>query len=110
MPSDHNENQPYQYYMQQGLKMVQDEKTTLSVDYRHLSSFQWQDPLFMDKLLQEYNRFEVYLREAATKHLSDRCGYSIGKGKFILLAIYNLPNINKIRDLKTGSLGRMMSI
>ena len=64
----------------------------------------------MDKLLQEYNRFEVYLREAATNHLSSKCNYSIGKGKFILLAIYNLPNINKIRDLKTGSLGRMMSI
>jgi DNA replication licensing factor MCM6 len=26
------------------------------------------------------------------------------------LAIYNLPQINKIRDLKTGSLGKMMSI
>jgi len=27
-----------------------------------------------------------------------------------MLAIYSLPQINKIRDLKTGSLGKMMSI
>jgi hypothetical protein len=31
--------------------MKNDEKSTLSVDYKHLASFQYQDPQFMDKLL-----------------------------------------------------------
>jgi DNA replication licensing factor MCM6 len=63
----------------------------------------------MDKLLSEYSRYEPYLRKALTRFLADH-GYQIGKSKHFLLAIYNLPQINKIRDLKTGSLGRMMSI
>jgi DNA replication licensing factor MCM6 len=37
-------------------------------------------------------------------------GYPVTKNKFQMLAIYNLSNINKIRDLKTSSLGRMISI
>jgi DNA replicative helicase MCM subunit Mcm2 (Cdc46/Mcm family) len=63
----------------------------------------------MEKLLLEYSRYEPYLRKALTRFLADQ-GYSIGKSKHFLLAIYNLPQINKIRDLKTNSLGRMMSI
>ena len=80
------------------------------VDYKHMSSFQWKDPNFMDNLLLYFNRFEVYLRAAATSHLINLCEYQIGKGKFILLSIFNLPSIGKIRDLKTGSLGKIMSI
>lgn len=57
----------------------------------------------------EYSRFEPYLRKALTRFMADH-GYQIVKSKHFLLAIYNLPQINKIRDLKTCSLGRMMSI
>lgn len=70
--------------------MQQDEKSTLSVDYRHLSSFQYQDPLFMDKLVQEYSRYEPYLRKAVTQFLTQQ-NYQMSKGKFFMLAIYNLP-------------------
>ena len=34
----------------------------------------------------------------------------MARNRLFLLAIYNLPQINKIRELKTGSLGRMMAI
>lgn len=101
--------QPIRYYVNQAQSMKQDEKGTLSVDYRHLSSFQYSDPLFMDKLLQEYSRYEPYLRRAVTQFLTTQ-GYPVAKNKFFLLAIYSLPQINKIRDLKTSSLGKMMSI
>ena len=63
----------------------------------------------MDKLQMEYSRYEPYLRKALTRFLVDH-GYQVEKRKQFLLAIYNLPQINKIRDLKTNSLGRMMSI
>lgn len=62
--------QPIRYYVNQAQSMKQDEKGTLSVDYRHLSSFQYSDPLFMDKLLQEYSRYEPYLRRAVTQFLT----------------------------------------
>ena len=100
---------PIKYYIKQAQEMQQDEKSTLTVDYRHLSSFQYADPLFMDKLLQEYSRYEPYLRKAVTQFLLQQ-NYPISKGKYFMLAIYNLPQINKIRDLKTQNLGRMMSI
>ena len=89
--------------------MRNEEKSTLAVDYRHLSSFQYSDPLFMDKLVQEYSRYEPYLRKAVTQFLVAQ-NYPIAKGKYFMLAIYNLPQINKIRDLKTQNLGKMMSI
>jgi len=63
----------------------------------------------MDKLLQEYDRYEIYLRKAVFQFLNG-LGYPYQKNKLFQLAIYNLPQINKIRDLKTGSLGKMMSI
>jgi hypothetical protein len=49
--------------------MKQEEKSTLSVDYSHLSSFHFQDSYFMDKLLTEYSRYEPYLRRATTQFL-----------------------------------------
>lgn len=63
----------------------------------------------MDKLVQDYCRYEPYLRKAVTQFLTAQ-GYQISKGKYFMLAIYNLPQINKIRDLKTQNLGKMMSI
>lgn len=58
--------QPIKYYITQAESMKNDEKSTLAVDYGHLSSFQFSDPLFMDKLLHEYSRYEPYLRRALT--------------------------------------------
>jgi len=82
--------QPIKYYVNQADQMKNDEKSTLSVDYRHLSSFQFGDPLFMDKLLQEYSRYEPYLRRAVTQFLAAQ-GYPVARNKFFLLAIYSLP-------------------
>jgi len=49
--------------------MKNDEKSTLSVDFKHLSSFQYSDAMFMDNLLKEYSRYEPYLRKAVTQFL-----------------------------------------
>jgi hypothetical protein len=59
-------NQPIRYYINQSEILKNDEKATLSVDYSHLSSFKFSDQLFMDKLCQEYSRYEPYLRQAVT--------------------------------------------
>lgn len=80
------------------------------VDYKHISMFEWKVNDFMENMLNQYNRFDIHLREATTLHLTQKCGYQIGKGKIILLSIFNLPSIGKIRDLKTGALGKIMAI
>ena len=54
------------YYVVQSGKLKNEERSTLEVDFSHMASFQWQDGTFMDNLLQEYGRYEVYLRRAVT--------------------------------------------
>ena len=63
----------------------------------------------MDKLMHEYARFEPYLKKALTQFLSER-GHQIVQQRWFQVGIYNMPQINKIRDLKTMSLGKIMSI
>ena len=89
--------------------MKNDETFTLYVDFHHISTFGWEDPLFIDKLMQEYGRFEPYLKQGLTMFLAEN-GVQITNQTWYQIGIYNLPNINKIRDLKTGSLGKILSI
>ena len=37
-------------------------------------------------------------------------GHDVTDSKWFQVGIYNLPGVNKIRDLKTLSLGKIMSI
>ena len=79
------------------------------VDFTHMSSFAWEDPQFIDRLQSEYVRFEPYMRQAVTQFLADQ-GHVITDSKWYQVGIYNLPAVNKIRDLKTINLGKVMSI
>ena len=100
---------PLRVYIQMAADLKANEKQTLSVDFYHISSFQFQDPHFLESLLQEYERFEPYLRMAVTMFLTGQ-GYPPTKNLFYRCAIFNLPQLGKIRDLKTNSIGKLMSI
>ena len=63
--------EPIQYYVKQIDQLKADEVSTMYVDWNHLSSFNWEDPLFLDKLISEYGRFEPYLRMALTNFLAE---------------------------------------
>ena len=54
--------EPIHYYIRCVHQLKIEEATTMYVDFHHLSSFNWEDPLFLDKLISEYGRFEPYLR------------------------------------------------
>jgi len=103
------ENQQIHYYRLQVQHLRNDEMKTMLVDWEHLTSFNWDDPLFLDRLLQEYGRFEPYLKKALTMFLADQ-DMLITATSWYQIGIYNLPSINQIRDLKTAQLGRIMSI
>lgn len=103
------------YYVIQAEKLRQDEKVTMFIDFSHLMQFRFDagDAAsgfnFVTAIVKEYNRFEVYLRKAVTQFMSD-LGHQYGKDRFFQLGYYNMPQIQKIRDLKVQSLGRLMSI
>jgi hypothetical protein len=73
--------QAVRYYFLQAEKLKTDERSTLQVDFSHMASFLWQDGSFMDNLLQEFGRYEVYLRRAVTQFLNGT-GYTVTKNRY----------------------------
>jgi DNA replication licensing factor MCM6 len=89
--------------------MKNDEKIGLYVDFAHLSSFNFKESEFVEKIVNEYHRYEPFLRRAAGQFIAE-LGHQFAKERFIQIGLYNLATINNIRDLKTANLGRLMSI
>ncbi len=107
--ADHEDDANIFYYVREADKLKAEELKTLYVDFSHLSSYNWEDPQFMDRLQGEYVRYEPYLRQGLTNFLSNQ-GHLICDQKWFQVGIYNLPGVQKIRDLKTFNLGKIMSI
>jgi DNA replication licensing factor MCM6 len=63
----------------------------------------------MNLLINSFHRYEVYLRKAITQFMND-LGHAYGKERYFQVGFFNLPQVNKIRDLKVMALGRLMSI
>ena len=81
------------------------------VDFHHLSNFAHQDPDFIRNIVQHYNKYEPFLRRALVRFLQETGNENAGgKNRWYQIAIYNLPQMNKIRELRTLSLGSLMSI
>ncbi|MFO0116439.1 MAG: hypothetical protein ACK521_02050 [bacterium] len=50
------------FYVEQAELIKQYEKTTMQVDFSHLANFRFNEPYLIDQILQQYVRFEPYLR------------------------------------------------
>ena len=106
-------NGAVRYYRLQAEKLKNEEKVTMFIDFSHLLQF----PHFDDKngfnfvaaIVKEYNRYESFLRKAVSQFMSD-LGHQYAKEKHFQIGYYNMPAINKIRDLKVVTMGRLMSI
>lgn len=82
------------------------------IDFSHLLNYRFDEQggfSFVSALVKEYNRYEVYLRKAITQFMND-LGHQYAKDRYFQIGYYNMPAIQKIRDLKVQSLGRLMSI
>jgi hypothetical protein len=60
------------------------------IDYDHLNSFRFEDQNFVVNIVNEFNRFEAYLRRAITQFMSD-LGHQYAKDRFFQIGFYNLP-------------------
>ena len=70
--ADHEDNEKILYYIRLSDKLKVDELKTLYVDFSHMSSYNWEDPQFMDRMQTEYHRYEPYLRQGLTNFLSNQ--------------------------------------
>lgn len=102
-------NAPVKFYTHQIDEMIRAEKGALFVDYKHLTTFRWNDQTFLDNLFSEYSRFEPYLRKAILQFVQIG-GHPIKPTTIYQLGIYNTGKVEKIRELKTSNLGRLISI
>lgn len=89
--------------------MIQDEKVTMFVDFSHLSRFNFENNEFLQSIVKKFVRYEEDMRIGLSKFI-DQFKANHAKNAYYQISIYNLPTINKIRDLKTGYLGQLMSI
>ena len=67
-----DKNAQVHYYQRCAERLYHDETKTMFVDYTHMTSYNWEDPNFMDRLQGEYVRFEPYLRQGLTMFLADQ--------------------------------------
>ena len=100
------------YYVLQAEKLKNEEKLTMFIDFSHLMQYRFDEDKgfsFVTGIVKEYNRFEMYLRKAVSQFMGD-LGHQYAKDRYFQLGYYNMPTLQKIRDLKVQSLGRLMSI
>ena len=82
------------------------------IDFSHMTSYNHEDPEFMRNIVTSFYKFEPDLRKGLTKFMQHICGQDAQamRRSYYTIAIYNLPQMNKIRELRTLNLGRLMSI
>lgn len=97
------------YYQMQAERLRADEKATMFIDYSHIQKYKFKDSNFNEAIVIEYHRYEPYLRKALTQFMYE-LNPVYAKDRFFQVGFYNLPHIQKIRDLKSTVLGRLMSI
>ena len=65
----------------------------------------------MQNIVTFFYKYEPNLRDGLTRFMQHGDGnMNIIKKNYYSLAIYNLPQMSKIRDMRTLSLGRLMSV
>ena len=99
--------------MRQIEKMREMSLTMMMVDYSHLTAA---DPPLANSIAEEFIRFEPFVklalqelvREVAPEYVSD--DKEGGKPKDYYVAFYNMPGYIKVRELKTATIGALVTI
>lgn len=89
--------------------LVKRELTTLDVSFEDISSYYTR---LAECIEAEYYRFEPYLRQSVQRFVQEQQSNHGGgfDGREYHLAIYNLPEVSHLRDLKAEKIGRLLSV
>ena len=73
------------------------------IDFAHLMQFHFDETggfMFVSAIVKEYLRFEPFLRKAVNQFICDLGYQTFVKDKQFQIGYYNMPSIQKIRELK----------
>lgn len=97
-------------YEEQIVAMIRNDKTTVYVNFADLNSF---DRELAEAVQLEYYRFERYLRQAVQDYVGAEHRdyvYDMDKGtREFFVSMHNLPRVERIRNMKTETIGRLIS-
>jgi len=65
----------------QAEKLKIEEKVTMFIDFTHLLHFRFSDEHFISHIVNNFHRYEVYLRKAVTQFMND-LGHHYGKDRY----------------------------
>lgn len=97
-------------YEDQILAMIRNDKTTVYVNFADMNQF---DRELAEAVQLEYYRFEHYLRQAVQDYVGVEHRdyvFDMDKGtREFFVSIYNLPRVERIRNMRTETIGRLIS-
>eukprot|EP00968_Pinguiococcus_pyrenoidosus_P023234 scaffold3665_cov244-Pinguiococcus_pyrenoidosus.AAC.4 len=90
---------------------VDNDSSTIFVDYKHLSSYDWE---LAGVLEVEYYRFEPFLRKAIVDYVAEfHPDAMVGEDqrpRTYFVAFYNLPRVQRIRELRSDCISKLVAI
>jgi DNA replication licensing factor MCM6 len=95
-------------YILQTEQIKNRELTTMYVDLKHLFQYDTNYEL-REPILNEYNRFETYMN-MSVEDLLRKLYPEFAIRKSFYVSIYNVPSVDKIRDLRTQKIGKLISV
>ena len=97
-------------YEEQIMTMIRNDKTTVYVDFTDINQF---DRELGEAIQMEYCRFEPFLRTAVQDYVGSEHRdyvYDMDKGtREFFVSIYKLPRVERIRNMRTDTIGRLIS-
>ncbi|KAL4204918.1 hypothetical protein AMTRI_Chr01g134600 [Amborella trichopoda] len=90
--------------------MKSKELTTMFVDFSHVMRF---NDILQRNILEEYIRFDPYLRNACRRFVMEQRPAFIADdnpNKDINVAFYNIPLLKRLRDIRTADIGKLVSV
>jgi len=103
------QNKPIKLYAKLVDEMKVNDKKTLYTNFEHLAAL---DPTFelRECILSSYYRYEPYLRKAVYNFVHEIQPDYAKDNKEFYLAFFNLPTVDRLRDMKTAKIGKLIAL
>ena len=95
------------YYIREAENMHTNERTTMFINFSHLATSAAYSELAVI-LITDYYRFESVLKKALCEFMYRITGEN-QENKVYFISFFKLPSVEKIRDLKSNRIGKLIA-